>query len=184
MQNNPWIINREKLVYTNPWIAVTEYEVINPGGGMGIYGKVHFKNTAVGILVLDEEWNTYLVGQYRFALHAYSWEIPEGGAPEGTDPLENGKRELLEETGLKATNWEPLLQMHLSNSVSDELAFVYLATGLTQHEALPEETEQLIVKKILFEEAYKMVENGLITDSISVAAIIKVKLLLAEGRLK
>lgn len=184
MQNNPWIINGEKQVYSNPWISVTEYDVTNPGGGKGIYGKVHFKNTAIGVLVLDAEWNTYLVGQYRFPLNAYSWEIPEGGAPEGTDPLENGKRELQEETGLHAANWEILMKMHLSNSVSDELAIVYLATGLTHHEALPEETEQLVVKKIPFEEAWQMVEKGLITDSMSVAAIIKVKLLLAEGRLK
>ena len=184
MQNNPWIINGEKQVYDNPWIAVTEYDVINPAGGKGIYGKVHFKSIAVGVMVMDEEWNTYLVGQYRFPLNAYSWEIPEGGAPEGTNPLENGKRELLEETGLQATNWQPLLTMHLSNSVSDELAIVFLATGLTQHESLPEDTEQLTVKKLPFEEAYQMVEKGMITDSMSVAAIIKIKLLLTEGKLK
>ena len=184
MQKNPWTINGEKQVYTNPWIAVTEYDVINPAGRKGMYGKVHFKNTAIGVIVLDDEWNTYLVGQYRFALNAYSWEIPEGGAPEGTDPLENGKRELREETGLQAADWKLILQMHLSNSVSDELAIVYLATGLTQHEALPEETEELTVKKMPFEEAYQMVAKGMITDSISVAAIIKIKLLLAEGKWK
>lgn len=184
MEKNPWTIKEEKQVYTNPWITVTEYDVINPGGGKGIYGKVHFKNIAVGVIILDEDRNTYLVGQYRFPLNGYSWEIPEGGAPEGTDPFENAKRELREETGLVAANWVLLYKMHLSNSVSDELAIVYLATGLTRHEASPEETEQLVVKKIPFEEAYQMVEKGLITDSISVAAIIKVKLLFAEGRLK
>ena len=184
MQDNPWIIKGEKQLYTNPWINVTEYDVTNPGGGKGIYGKVHFKNTAVGILVLDEEHNTYLVGQYRFTLNTYSWEIPEGGSPLETDPLENGKRELREETGLVAANWEVLLQMHLSNSVTDEYAMVYLATGLTLQDPEPEETEQLVVKKMPFEEAYQMVEKGVITDAISVAAIIKVKLLLAEGKLK
>jgi len=184
MEKNPWTINGEKQLYTNPWITLTEYDVTNPGGGKGIYGKVHFKNIAVGVIVLDEDRNTYLVGQYRFPLHGYSWEIPEGGAPEGTDPLENAKRELREETGLVAANWVLLYKMHLSNSVSDELAIVYLATRLTQYESSPEETEQLVVKKIHFEEAYQMVEKGLITDSISVAAIIKVKLLFAEGRLK
>ena len=184
MQQNPWIIKGEKSIYSNPWISVTEYDVINPGGGKGIYGKVHFKNKAVGVVVLDDQMNTYLVGQYRFTLNAYSWEIPEGGAPEGTDPLDGAKRELLEETGLKAVNWEQLLTMHLSNSVSDEWAIVYLARDLTQHESEPEQTEQLKIKKIPFEEAYQMVEKGLITDSMSVAALIKVKLLLAEGKLK
>ena len=186
MENNPWKILGEKTVYQNPWIALTEYEVINPGGGKGIYGKVHFNNTAVGVMVLDDDRNTYLVGQYHFPLNAYCWEIPEGGSliAGGVDPLDGGKRELLEETGLVAANWQPLLEMHLSNSVSDEKAVIYLATGLTQQEAEPEETEQLIVRKLPFEEAYQMVERGEITDSMSVAAIIKVKLLLVQGRLK
>ncbi len=184
MEQNPWVIKGEKKMYSNPWITVTEYDVINPGGGNGIYGKVHFKNKAVGVMVLDEQLNTYLVGQYRFTLDTYSWEIPEGGSPEGSDPLDGAKRELLEETGLKAEYWEKLLIMHLSNSVSDEWAVVYLATGLTQHQAEPEQTEQLVVKKLPFEEAYQMLEDGIITDSMSVAALIKVKLLLAEGKLK
>ncbi len=184
MHKNPWTITAEKMIYENPWISLTEYDVINPGGGKGIYGKVHFKNLAVGVIVLDDEANTYLVGQYRFTLNKYSWEIPEGGSPEGTNPLENVQRELKEETGLQAANWQVLLQMHLSNSVSDELAIIYLATGLTQLEAEPEETEQIVIKKITFENAYRMVENGEITDSMSVAAILKLKLLMVEGKLK
>jgi 8-oxo-dGTP pyrophosphatase MutT (NUDIX family) len=184
MENNPWSIEAERKLYDNPWISLTEYDVINPSGNKGIYGKVHFKNTAVGIVAIDEKLNIYLVGQYRFPINEYSWEIPEGGAPVGTDPLEGGKRELLEETGLRAADWEPLMQMHLSNSVSDELAIVYLATGLTQHQAEPEETEQLLIKKVPVTEAYQMVEEGIIKDSMSVAAIIKIKLLLAEGKLK
>lgn len=184
MENNPWVIKAEKQVYENPWIALTEYDVLNPAGNKGIYGKVHFKNTAVGIMVLDENLDTWLVGQYRFPLNTYSWEIPEGGCPVGEDPLEGAKRELLEETGLIARHWQLLFSMHLSNSVSDELAIIYLATGLTQQEAQPEETEQLLLKKVPFDEAYRMVEEGIITDSISVATIIKIKLLLAEGKLK
>jgi len=184
MDHNPWKIIDEKTVYNNAWINLTEYNVINPGGGKGIYGKVHFKNIAVGVIVLDEELNTYLVGQYRFTLNAYSWEIPEGGSPINTDPLESAKRELMEETGLVATDWKPFFTMHLSNSVSDEKGIVYLARGLRQEKPEPEETELLIVKKIPFTEAVEMVDNGQITDSMSVAAIYKVQLLLAQGKLK
>ncbi len=181
--HNPWQVLAEKQVYDNKWIAVTEYDVINPSGGKGIYGKVHFKNRAIGILPLDEAMNTWLVGQFRFALNEYAWEIPEGGGPVGTDILVSAKRELLEETGLVAAEWTKLLDFHLSNSVSDEFGQVFLARQLTQHEAEPEETEQLQVKKIPFEQAYAMVEAGQITDSMSVAAIQKVKLMLLDGRL-
>ena len=181
-EKNPWQIISEKEVYDNKWINVTEYDVINPSGGKGIYGKVHFKNIAIGIIVLDDELNTYLVGQYRFATNEYSWEIPEGGGALNADPLESAKRELLEETGLVAKEWEPILKLHLSNSVSDEYSIIYLARQLEQHTAMPEETEQLIIKKIPFEEAWKMVEDGLITDAMSVAAFQKVKWMLTKNK--
>lgn len=184
MEKNPWIVKNQKQVYDNPWITITEYEVLNPSGNPGIYGKVHFKNTAVGIVAMDADGNVFLVGQYRFVTDSYSWEIPEGGEPVSADPLEGAKRELAEETGLHAKNWQVLLTMHLSNSVSDEKAIVYLATGLTQHLSSPEETEQLVVRKLPLEEAYQLAEEGVITDSMSVAAIIKTKLLFAEGKLK
>ncbi len=179
--HNPWTILAEKPVYDNPWIRVTEYAVLNPSGGKGIYGKVHFKNRAIGILPLDAALNTYLVGQYRFTLNQYSWEIPEGGGPAGTEILASAKRELLEETGLVAAEWVKLMDFHLSNSVSDEYGQVFLARQLAQHAPEPEETEQLQVRKIPFEEAYAMVANGQITDSMSVAAILKVKLMLLTG---
>ncbi len=182
-QLNPWKVIDGKKIYENPWIQLTEFDVINPSGGKGIYGKVHFRSIATGALPLDEELNTYLVGQYRFTIDRYSWEIPEGGGAFGIDPVESAKRELLEETGLMAAEWTQLVEMHLSNSVTDEYAVVYLARNLSQHTASPEETEQLQVKKLPFEEAYKMVERGEITDSMSVAAILKVKLMLADGRL-
>lgn len=182
-QLNPWQVLEEKKIYENPWIKLTEFDVINPSGGKGIYGKVHFKAIAVGALALDEELNTYLVGQYRFPLDCYSWEIPEGGGAFGVDPVDSAKRELLEETGLVATDWTQIIEMHLSNSVTDEYSVIYLARGLKQGTASPEETEQLQVKKLPFEEVYQMVERGEITDSISVAAILKVKLMLADGRI-
>ncbi len=181
---NPWQVLAEKNVYDNPWINVTEYDVINPSGGKGIYGKVHFKNKAIGILPLDELLNTYLVGQYRFTLNQYFWEIPEGGGPLGTDILESAKRELLEETGLVAAEWTKLMDFHLSNSVCDEHGQIFLAQQLTQQAPEPEETEQLQIKKLPFTEAYAMVEDGRITDSLSVAAIQKVQLMLLDGRLK
>lgn len=182
-EDNPWKITSQKDIYDNPWINLTEYEVINPAGNPGIYGKIHFKNIAIGVLPLDDELNTYLVGQYRFALNQYSWEMPEGGGPEGTDPLESAKRELLEEAGLKASQWTEIQRLHLSNSVSDELSILYLARGLEQFEAEPEETEQLIIKKVPFAEIYRMVCDGEITDSMTVAAVLKVQLLLTENRL-
>ncbi|MGN8072702.1 NUDIX hydrolase [Mucilaginibacter sp. SG564] len=182
-EENPWKITSEKNVYDNPWINVTEYQVINPSGNPGIYGKVHFKNIAIGVLPLDDELNTYLVGQFRFPLNQYSWEMPEGGGPEDTDPLESAKRELLEETGLKAARWTEIQRMHLSNSVSDELSIIYLARELSQFEAEPEDTEQLIIQKIPFAQMYQMVCDGQITDSMTVAAVLKVQLLLTENRL-
>jgi 8-oxo-dGTP pyrophosphatase MutT (NUDIX family) len=182
-QHNPWKILGKKEIYENPWIQLSEFDVINPSGGKGIYGKVHFKNIAIGALPLDEELNTYLVGQYRFPCDEYSWEIPEGGGAFGVDPVESAKRELLEETGLMAEEWSTLVKLHLSNSVSDEYSIIYLARKLSQHMASPEETEQLQVRKLPFEEAYQMVERGEITDAMSVAAILKVKLMLADGRI-
>jgi len=181
---NPWVSVTQHGIYENNWIGLTEHEVINPSGGKGIYGVVHFKNLAIGILPLDDELNTWIVGQYRFPLNAYSWEIVEGGGPHDKDPLESAKRELLEETGLIASNWMEIQRMHLSNSVSDELSITYIARGLIQGQAEPEETEQLTVRKIPFEEAYKMVMSGEITDSMSVAAILKTKILIQEGHLK
>ncbi|MBS1916066.1 MAG: NUDIX hydrolase [Bacteroidetes bacterium] len=182
-QKNPWAILSEKKIYDNPWINVTEFAVINPNGGNGIYGKVHFKNLAIGILPLDKNMNTYLVGQYRFPLDQYSWEIPEGGGKIGIDPLISAQRELIEETGLIAVQWKEILRMHLSNSVTDEYAIIYIATGLEQMKPMPEETEKIAIKKLPFEEAYKMVQEGLITDSMSVAAIQKVKLMQLDGTL-
>lgn len=180
---NPWQVISSESVYDNQWINLTEHQVINPGGGKGIYGQVHFKSLAIGIIVLDEEDQTWLVGQYRFTLNQYSWEIPAGGCPLHSDPLTTAKRELLEETGMTAESWTEIQQMHLSNSVSDELAIIYLARQLSYGTAEPEETEQLQLKKMPFEDAYQMVAGGEITDSLSVAAILKLKIMKAEGGL-
>jgi 8-oxo-dGTP pyrophosphatase MutT (NUDIX family) len=182
-EENPWQITSEKQVYDNPWIGLTEYQVINPSGNPGIYGKVHFKNLAIGVIPLDDDMNTWLVGQFRFALNQYSWEMPEGGGPMNEDPLDAAKRELLDETGLKASRWTEIQRIHLSNSVSDELSILYLAQGLEQFEPEPEETEQLAVKKLPFEEVYQMVCSGRITDAMTVAAVLKLKLMKVEGKI-
>jgi len=182
-EENPWKITSQKEVYDNPWINITEYQVINPSGNPGIYGKIHYKNIGIGIIPIDDEMNTFLVGQYRFVLGQYCWEIPEGGGKLDVDPLESAKRELLEETGLKADSWTELQRMHLSNSISDELSIIYLARGLKQFEPEPEDTEQLIVQKVPFDEVYRMVRDGEILDSMTVAGVLKVKLMIAENQL-
>ncbi|MGZ3767897.1 MAG: NUDIX domain-containing protein [Mucilaginibacter sp.] len=183
-EENPWQVTSDKKIYDNPWISLTEYQVINPSGNPGIYGKIHFKNLAIGIIPLDDEMNTYMVGQYRFATDCYSWEIPEGGGPlEENNPLDSAKRELLEEAGLKADKWSEVLRMHLSNSVSDEISIIYLARGLKQFEAEPEDTEKLAIRKVPFSEIYRKVCKGEISDAITIAAVLKLQLMIVEGKL-
>lgn len=171
---NPWKKVSSKVIYDNPWIEVEEFQVLTPAGTPGIYGKVHFKNKAIGIVPVDDELNTWLVGQYRFPLDEYSWEIPMGGGPIGVDVLESAKRELREETGLTAKKWTNIQRIHTSNSVTDEEGFVFLAEGLEEGETDFEETEQLTVRKLPLREALQMVMTGEITDGISVAGLLKV----------
>ena len=174
---NPWQRLSRQEVYDNPWINVRHDDVIRPDGLPGIYGMVHFKNRAIGVLPIDENGYTWLVGQYRYTLNEYSWEIPEGGCPMNEDPLAAARRELQEETGLQAAHWQLLGRAHLSNSVSDELAFFYVATGLTLGEAQPEGTEKLQVRRVAFSEALRMVQTGEITDALSVITILRYALL-------
>jgi len=180
--NNPWKILSTQKIYENPWIELTEYQVINPQGGNGVYGVVHFKHIAIGVIPLDEELNTWIVGQYRFPLNEYSWEIPEGGGKLEVPILESAKRELLEECGIIAQKWNCILKMHLSNSVSDEVGYVWVAQDLSFTKSQPEETELLEVQKIPFSELYERVMNGEITDSLSVAGVLKLQCLLKEGK--
>jgi len=179
--NNPWKILSSQMIYQNPWIELTEHQVINPNGGHGIYGVVHFKNIAIGIIPLDEHFNTWIVGQYRFPLNEYSWEIPEGGGKLDIPILESAKRELLEECGIIANQWDCILKMHLSNSVSDEVGYVFVARDLSFTHSSPEETEQLEVQKLPFQSLYQKVMNGEITDSLSVAGVLKLRCLFQEG---
>ena len=170
---NDWKTLSQKTVYDNPWIEVSHRDVITPGGTPGIYGKVHFKNIAVAVLPVDEEGYTWLVGQYRYTIDRYSWEIPEGGCPLGTDPLEAAKRELLEETGITAQRYTRLYDSYTSNSVTDEYAVAYLAQDLTFGEAQPEPSENLQVKRVPLAEAIAMMHRGEITDMFSMLTLLK-----------
>ena len=182
LEKNPWKTLASLPQYENQWISVTEHQVISPGGLPTIYGTVHFKSDAVGIIPY-EEGNIWLVGQYRYPLEQYSWEIPEGGSPPGESTLETAKRELQEETGISATDFEPLFHIHLSNSVTDEWGIVYLATHLEMGESEPEHTEDLMVRKISLEQAYQEVEAHKITDSMTIAAIYKLMILKGLNKL-
>lgn len=180
---NPWKTLTNEKVYESPWIRVTKHDVTNPNGNPGIYSVVHFKNIAVGVIPLDEHYNTWIVGQYRYPIDIYSWEIVEGGSPVGTDPLESGKRELLEEAGIIAKDWLKIQEVHLSNSATDEFGVIYIARNLEFHSPEPEDSEQLEVRKIPFDELYQMVLDGKVTDSLSVMGVLKAKVLIDKGEI-
>jgi 8-oxo-dGTP pyrophosphatase MutT (NUDIX family) len=180
-RRGPWSIVASREAYDDRWIRVTHHDVVTPSGTDGIYGTVHFKNRALGIVPVDGEEHTFLVGQYRFALDEYSWEIPEGGGPLDVDFLESAKRELQEETGLSARRWHKLLECDLSNSVCDERAIVFLACQLEQGASAPEPTEELAVRRVPLAEAFRMVRDGQIRDAVSIMSLQAVELLSLKG---
>ena len=167
----PWTRRTRRVAYENPWITIWHDEVIRPDGEPGIYGVVHFENLAVGVLALDEAGRVLLVGQHRYALDRYSWEIPEGGAPAGESALDGARRELREETGIEAADWIEMSRSHLSNSVSDEEAVLFLATGLTHGVATPDGTESLAVRWVPFDDVLAMTMDGRISDAMTILAI-------------
>ncbi len=170
---NPWQTKSKNTVFENAWITLEDHEVINPAGNAGKYSKVHFKNRAVAILPVNEDLETWLVGQYRYTLDEYSWELPMGGVPYEEDLLIGAQRELKEETGLVAAKWEQSMVLHTSNCVTDEVGYVYLATELQQGSAQPDETEALQVRRVPLRVAHEWAINGTITDAISVAALLR-----------
>ena len=172
-RSNPWTTLSRRTIYENPWILVREDQVLRPDGQPGIYGVVQFKNRAVGVLPVDDQGRIWLVGQHRYPLDAYSWEIPEGGCPTSETPEETALRELREETGLVAAQLELISTAHLSNSVSDELAYIFRATGLTEGPGDPEGCEQIAVRRVEWDEAHAMLRRGEITDSMSVIALLE-----------
>jgi len=180
---NPWTTLKTKPVYDNPWIEVVEHDVLNPKGRPGIYGVVRYKNLAIGVIPIHADGTTVLVGQYRYPLDVYSWEIPEGGGSRAVEPLESARRELAEETGLSAAKWLRFMELHLSNSVSDEHAINFLAWDLSQGAARPDDTEQLAIRRVPFAEAVRMAMEGEITDAMAVAGLLKAQLMLDRGLL-
>lgn len=184
MEKKHWQTITNTTVYENPWIEIQHHEVINPSGNEGIYGVVHFKNLAIGIIPIDENGNTWIVGQYRYPLKQYSWELPEGGGDMKDEPVESAKRELKEEVGITAAKWTKLLEIHTTNSVSDEFGLVFVAQDLTFGETEHEETEDIKIRKLHFSELVEMVMNGEITDSITVAAVLKLQLMIDKKRFK
>ncbi len=180
---NPWKTLSANTVYDNPWISLSHREVLTPAQTPGIYGVVHFKNLAIGIVPIDQDGNTWLVGQFRYTLNEYSWEIPEGGCPLGTEPLATAIRELIEETGIRAKKWDKIMDFHTSNSVTDEAGIAYIAQDLSFGESEPEETEELIVRKMPLAEAFSWVAAGKITDALSIMALQKVEIMYLRGLL-
>lgn len=181
----PWRIKSVRTVYNNRWIAVREYQTVAPTGADALYGLVHPHNLALGVLPIDENGHTVLVGQQRFPFGRYSWELPEGGGPENLPPLEGAQRELSEECGLKAEHWLPLLSdIHMSNSVTDERAYAFLAWGLSADDRFQKDSvEELSVRRVPFTEAVKMAVSGEITDAFSLVMLLKADHLLRTGGL-
>ncbi len=178
----PWLKHAETQIYESPWIRVTHEEVTTPTGTAGIYGKVSFKHRALGVIALDEEGCTWLVGQHRYALDEWSWEIPEGGGRFDETPLQGIQREFEEETGLQAACWYPLMNLRTSNCATDERAWLFVATGISASPrgARPDDTERLEIRRLKLADAIAMVMNNEITDSLSVAGLLKLKLLLGD----
>lgn len=179
----PWRSRASRLVYDNPWISLTEHEAEAPTGFTSPYGVLHFKNLAIAVLPLHADGGVTLVGQHRFPHAAYSWEIPEGGAPLGEDPLEGARRELREEAGLHAAQWREVLRVEMSNSVTDEVGVGFIATGLTEVAAEPDETESFSLARIPFRAALELAVTGAIPDMLSVAMLLRAYHMAVEGDL-
>lgn len=180
---NPWTVLSTEEIYANPWLTVREHKVVTPTGTRGIYGVVSPRKFAIGVVPFTPSGEIVLVGQFRFPLNRYSWEIPEGGGDLSVPPAVSAARELAEETGYRAKGWQEILQMDLSNSVSDERAISFLAWDLEAGDAAPDETEELALRLVRFREALEMVMTGAIMDAITVASLLKIEVLAARGAL-
>jgi len=170
------------VAYENPWIEILHDDVVRPDSQPGIYGVVHFRHLAIGVVPIDAGDRVLLVGQFRYTLDHYSWEIPEGGGGFDEEPEAAARRELLEETGYRGGTWRELCRAELSNSVTDEVTILFAATDLEAGPASPEGTEQLQTRWVPFDEAMAMIRRGEIADAMTIIALQQLALERAEGR--
>ena len=170
-RSGPWIRRSRLVAYDNPWITVWHDEVARPDGSPGVYGVVHFANRAVGAVILDDDDRVLLVGQHRYPLDRYSWEIPEGGVPAGEDVLDGARRELREETGIEADGWRELVRFDLSNSISDESGVLFAARARSLEAPSPDPTEDLAIRWVPFDDAIAMIDRAEIVDAMSIMAL-------------
>jgi 8-oxo-dGTP pyrophosphatase MutT (NUDIX family) len=170
-ESNPWRRVSRRVAYDNPWIEILHDDVIRPDGEPGIYGVVHFKHLAIGVVPMDAQDRVLLVGQFRYTMDHYSWEVPEGGGDFDEDPEAAARRELVEETGYRGGVWRELCRAELSNSVSDEVTIMFVATDLDAGEASPEGTEQIEMRWVPFHEAMAMIRAGDIRDAMTILAL-------------
>jgi ADP-ribose pyrophosphatase len=180
---NPWIVKGVTHAFENDWFRIDEHDVTRPDGEKGYYGVIRIRRLAVGVLPIDDDGRVHLVGQWRFPLARYSWEMPEGGAEPGEDARTCAERELAEETGLRATSWTQVLEMDLSNSLTDERAVMFIATGLRAGEAAPDETEVLQTRSAHFLDVLARVTDGRIRDAMTVATILRAHHMAVTGQL-
>ena len=180
----PWQAGAPRRVHDNPWFAVDVYDAVAPTGASATYYLLNCKNTATGVVPLHEDGTITLVGQWRFPFRRYSWELPEGGAPKHERPEAGAARELREEAGLVAADLRLILTMQLSNASSDEVAYLYLATGLTGAPTERDATEALSVARPHFREALAAAVDGRITDALTVAALLRLHHMAVEGELE
>ncbi|MBV9759013.1 MAG: NUDIX hydrolase [Acidobacteriaceae bacterium] len=179
---NPWKTISSRRAYENAWIRVREDQVIRPDGAPGIYGVVEIR-PSVAIVAIDDLDRVSLVGQWRYSVNRYSWEVPRGGSHPGeTDMLEVARRELAEEAGVIAAQWRELGCVDVCNGVADDVQTLFLATGLAATDMCLDPEEEIVVEWRPFEEAVEMALDGRITEVCSIAAILKVSMLRNGGR--
>jgi 8-oxo-dGTP pyrophosphatase MutT (NUDIX family) len=167
---NPWKTLRSRILIENPWFKLRQDDVLRPDGKPGSYNTV-LAPVAAGVVPCFEDGSILLVGQYRYSISRYSWEIPEGGGHGDEKPVQIARRELLEETGYRARRMRKLGLFHTSNSFTDETAHLFLATGLTPGPSNPDGTEEIVPRRLAFAEAYRMAVGGEITDSLTLVAL-------------
>jgi ADP-ribose pyrophosphatase len=181
-ESNPWRRLSRRVAYENPWIEILHDDVIRPDGNPGIYGVVHFRHLAIGVVPLDTVRDeVLLVGQFRYTLDHYSWEVPEGGGDFDENPEAAARRELVEETGYRGGKWRELCRAELSNSVTDEVTIMFVATELEAGEASPEGTEQIQMRWVPFDEAMAMIRRGEIADAMTILGLQQLALERAHG---